>query len=121
MKGHYSAAGTTLAYRDTGAGLPVVLLHPTPLDGEYWHPMIGQFAGIRAIVPDLRGHGASELGTDLPVGGFSAVPDVPVLTMNRLAQDIVSLLDHLQVSAAVFAGCSIGGKQIGKQIGNGRD
>lgn len=112
MKGTYTSAGagsdTTLAFRDTGAGLPVVFLHPTPLDGEYWRPLIEDLAGVRAIVPDLRGHGGSELGI-LPVGGFSAVPDAPVLTMSQLAFDVIELLDHLKVPTALFAGCSIGG------------
>jgi len=108
MKANYQSGGTTLAYRETGAGVPVVFLHPTPLDGEYWRPLIDELAGVRAIVPDLRGHGESELG-DLPVGGFAAIPDAPVLTMGQLAADVLALLDHLKVPAAVFAGCSIGG------------
>jgi 3-oxoadipate enol-lactonase len=43
------------------------------------------------------------------VGGFTRVPDAPVLTMAQLAADILALLDHLDVPEAVFAGCSIGG------------
>ncbi len=86
----------------------MVFLHLTPLDGEFWNPLIENLHGVRAIVPDLRGHGASELGT-LPVGGFALVPDVPVLTMAQLAADVLALLDHLQIPAAVFTSCSIGG------------
>jgi pimeloyl-ACP methyl ester carboxylesterase len=108
MKATYQSAGATLGFRESGAGLPVVFLHPTPLDGEYWRPLIEDLAGVRAIVPDLRGHGGSELGI-LPVGGFEAVPDAPVLTMAQLATDILTLLDHLHLPEAFFAGCSIGG------------
>jgi pimeloyl-ACP methyl ester carboxylesterase len=86
----------------------VVFLHPTPLDGEYWRPLIEQLAGVRALVPDLRGHGGSELGS-LPMGGFVSAPDAPVLSMAQLAADVLALLDHFEVPAAVFAGCSIGG------------
>jgi len=86
----------------------MVFLHPTPIDGEYWCPLIEDLPGYRAIVPDLRGHGASELGS-LPVGGFALVPDAPVLAMSRLAADVLALLDLLHLPAAVFAGCSIGG------------
>jgi pimeloyl-ACP methyl ester carboxylesterase len=114
MKSTYQSDGATLAFRDTGAGLPVVFLHPTPLDGEFWRPLTENLSGVRALVPDLRGHGASELGS-LPVGGFALVPDAPVLTMERLASDVISLLDHLKVPAAVFAGCSIGG-YVAQQI-----
>jgi pimeloyl-ACP methyl ester carboxylesterase len=108
MKGTYTSDEAKLAFRDTGKGLPVVFLHPTPLDGEYWRPLGENLAGVRAIVPDLRGHGGSELGV-LQVGGFASVPDAPVLTMAQLASDVLRLLDHLQVPEATFAGCSIGG------------
>jgi pimeloyl-ACP methyl ester carboxylesterase len=108
MKGRYHSDGAALAYRDSGTGLPVIFLHPTPLDGEFWSPLSENLPGVRAIVPDLRGHGASELGT-LPVGGFALVPDAPVLRVEQLAADVIALLDHLQLPAAVFTGCSIGG------------
>ena len=109
MNKTFEGNGAKLGFRDTGAGMPVVFLHPTPLDREYWRPMIEDLGGMRAIVPDFRGHGCSELGLDLPVGGFTLVPDAPVLTMAQLAGDILALLDHLNVPEAVFAGCSIGG------------
>jgi pimeloyl-ACP methyl ester carboxylesterase len=108
MTGSYLSNGTRLTFRDTGAGLPVVFLHPTPLDQDYWRQLVDDLAGVRAIVPDFRGHGGSELGT-LPVGGFALVPDAPVLTMDRLAADVRALLDHLGIGEALFAGCSIGG------------
>jgi pimeloyl-ACP methyl ester carboxylesterase len=108
MNATYRSDAATLAFRDSGAGLPVVFLHPTPLDGEYWRPLIDELAGVRALVPDLRGHDGSELGI-LPVGGFALVSDAPVLSMARLAADVLALLDHLEVPAALFAGCSIGG------------
>ncbi len=109
MNSTFVSNGAKLAFSDTGTGLPLVLLHPTPLNRDFWHPLIGELAGVRAIVPDLRGHGASELGTSLPIGGFARVADAPVLTMAQLAADTLALLDHLEVPAALFAGCSIGG------------
>ena len=107
--GNYVSGGARLSYSDAGEGLPVVLLHPTPLDREYWRPLTRELAGIRAIVPDLRGHGSSELGSKLPAGAFTRLPAAPVLTMSQLAADVLALLDHLKISKAVFGGCSIGG------------
>ena len=101
--------GARLTYSDAGTGVPVVFLHPTPLDGDYWRPMVAQLKDVRAIVPDLRGHGASELGVNLPAGAFARVPDAPVLIMAQFAADILALLDHLKLKRVVFAGCSIGG------------
>jgi pimeloyl-ACP methyl ester carboxylesterase len=112
MKSTYPSNGAKLAFRDTGSGLAIVFLHPTPVDGDFWRPLIEELAGIRAIVPDLRGHGGSELGSSLPIGGFARVPDAPVLTMAQLAADALALLDHLKVPTALFAGCSIGGYML---------
>jgi len=114
MSSSYESGGAQLSYLDPGAGMPVVFLHPTPLDHDYWLPLVEDLgrngsAPLRAIVPDFRGHGGSELGHSLPVGLFDRVPDAPVLTMRQLAADVLALLDHLSISDAVFVGCSIGG------------
>jgi pimeloyl-ACP methyl ester carboxylesterase len=104
----YVSGDTRLSYEESGSGLPVVFLHPTPLDHFYWLPMIRELGGVRAIVPDFRGHGKSELG-NLPLGGFARVPDAPVLSVRQLAADVLALMDQLALAEAVFAGCSIGG------------
>ncbi len=109
MNHSYESDGVRLAFSENGTGQTVIFLHPTPVDREYWRPLVQELAGVRAIVPDLRGHGASELGRNLPVGGFERVPDAFVLTMGQLATDILNLLDHLKIPEAVFVGCSIGG------------
>lgn len=109
MRQSYLSDDDPLSYSDSGAGLPVVFLHPTPLNGDYWQPMIARLDGVRAIVPDLRGHGHSYLGQKLQPGAFARVPDAPVLTMAQFASDVLTLLDLLNVREAAFAGCSIGG------------
>src|SRR5579859_4255919 len=110
MSNWYQSDGTRLNYLDSGTGLPVVFLHPTPLDHDYWRPLLQELGGgLRAIVPDLRGHGSSELGGALPAGAFERVPDAPVLSMQQLASDVLALLDTLGLVDAVFVGCSIGG------------
>lgn len=101
--------GSGLGFTDAGTGPAVVFLHPTPLDRDYWRPVVKELAGIRAVVPDLRGHGVSELGSGLPAGGFSMIPDAPVLTMEQLATDVLGMMDQLSLRKAVFVGCSIGG------------
>jgi 3-oxoadipate enol-lactonase len=109
MNEFYHSGNEHLGFSDSGSGLPVIFLHPTPLDRDFWRPLARQLSKVRAIVPDLRGHGVSELGSGLPVGAFARAPEAPVLTMAQLASDILSLLDHLRLSSTVFAGCSIGG------------
>jgi pimeloyl-ACP methyl ester carboxylesterase len=98
-----------LAFKDSGIGLPVVFLHPTPLNHQYWWPIVRELKGVHAIVPDLRGHGDSPLGGALLEGGFDLVPDAPVLSMAQHARDVLHTMDRLGFEGAVFVGCSIGG------------
>lgn len=105
----FESDGARLAYTDTGSGLPVVFLHPTPLDHGFWTPLSGRLSGIRAIAPDMRGHGASELGADLPVGLFNHAPETPVLNVARMAADVIALLDQLGLQKVVVIACSFGG------------
>jgi 3-oxoadipate enol-lactonase len=109
MSKTYDSNGARLSYEAIGSGLPVIFLHPTPLDHSYWLPVLADLSGMRAILPDFRAHGRSELGNDLPMGGFSRVPDAPVLSMGQLATDVLALMDGLVLAEAVFVGCSIGG------------
>ncbi|HTU73613.1 MAG TPA: alpha/beta hydrolase [Trebonia sp.] len=86
-----------IAYRRSGSGQPVILLHPLALSGEVW----GEFgsrlaAGFDVIAPDARGHGES--GWD---GGEFSLDD--------LADDVAGLLDALALPAAHVIGMSMGG------------
>ncbi len=93
----YYSDGSKLFYTALGAGPYVVLLHPTPVDHRFWMPVAEVLAGkYRVIVPDLRGHGQSELG------------EGPI-TVEKLAADAERLLDHLEIAKALLGGCSIGG------------
>jgi 3-oxoadipate enol-lactonase len=109
MKGRYESAGSSLAYFDSEGGTPVVFLHPTPLDHDFWRPVVEQLEGVRTIIPDLRGHGESELGKNLPAGTFERVPDAPVLSIGLLASDVLALLEFCSIRKADFVGSSIGG------------
>ena len=86
-----------LAYTDTGVGLPVVLLHGYPFNRSLWNEQVSALSNsFRVITPDLRGLGESE-----------ATPGA--VTMNRMAQDVAALLDHLEIPRAVIGGLSMGG------------
>lgn len=86
-----------IAYQVIGDGPPVVLLHPFPAHHELWMPAAEALAlRYRLILPDLRGHGDSE------VGQGSA-------NMAKHAADLARICDHEKVGRAVFAGVSIGG------------
>jgi 3-oxoadipate enol-lactonase len=86
-----------LAYTDAGLGQPVVLLHGYPFNRSLWNEQVSALGNsYRVITPDLRGLGESDA---------SQGP----ATMNRMAQDVAALLDHLEISRAVVGGLSMGG------------
>jgi pimeloyl-ACP methyl ester carboxylesterase len=86
-----------LAYTDAGLGLPVVLLHGYPFNRSLWTEQVSALSNsYRVITPDLRGLGESDSRPG-------------AATMNRMAQDVVELLDQLEISRAVIGGLSMGG------------
>lgn len=78
---------------------PLLLLHPAMSSYRRWYAWLPVLAReYTCIVPELRGHGASEIpGEDLP------------LTLERLLADALELLDHLDVGRAHVIGNSAGG------------
>jgi len=87
-----------LFYLDEGEGPAVLLLHGHTLDHRIWDDVVPRLrpAGLRAIRPDLRGHGKSTV----PPKGY---------TFGHHAADAVAVLDAAGVDRAVVAGFSLGG------------
>ena len=61
-EGNLPVGWSELGYRETGAGLPRGLSASHAARWRVLAAVDENLAGVRAIVPDLRGHGASELG-----------------------------------------------------------
>lgn len=90
----FPSADGDLAYRDTGSGDLVVLLHSGFVDHRIWDDHVPVLAErYRVIAPDTRGH------------GFSANATAPF----RWADDLAALLRHLDAGSAVLVGLSMGG------------
>ena len=82
---------------EKGAGRPLVLLHGITLRCDVWAPQFHQLTDrFRVIAVDLRGHGASKAGRD----GYG---------MSRLAADLATLLEGLDLHDAIVVGHSMGG------------
>jgi pimeloyl-ACP methyl ester carboxylesterase len=86
-----------LYVRESGTGVPLVLLHAFPLNSAMW---LAQREGLsdvcRVITPDFRGFGGSPLGLDDP-------------SLDVLADDVARLLDARELDRVVLAGLSMGG------------
>jgi 3-oxoadipate enol-lactonase len=84
-------------YEIRGSGSPVVLLHPFPCHHAFWNPLAAALdSRYCLILPDLRGHGDSEVG------------EGPAF-MAKHTSDIARILDAEGLGKAAFVGCSIGG------------
>lgn len=54
-------SGRQCHYRHHGSGLPLILLHPSPLSSAFLEPMIEAMPGeVAAIAPDTPGYGESD-------------------------------------------------------------
>jgi len=87
--------GIRLAVYEQGEGPPVVLLHGFPELAFSWRHQLPALAaaGFRAIAPDQRGYGQS----DVPA-------DVRDYRIEELIADIHGLLDALELDSATFVG-----------------
>jgi 3-oxoadipate enol-lactonase len=89
--------GGELAYDVRGHGAPLVFLHAFPLGLAMWEPQVRALQDTHQVVRfDARGFGGSPPGDGL-------------LSMERIAEDAVLLLDHLGLSQAAVCGLSMGG------------
>lgn len=95
---HFTASdGARLAYRDEGAGLPLLCLAGLTRESTDFDFVAPHLSGVRLIRPDYRGRGTSEW-----TGAAS-------YTVPREAMDALELLDHLGIGQAAILGTSRGG------------
>jgi pimeloyl-ACP methyl ester carboxylesterase len=94
-----------VAYEASGPqdAVPVVLLHGFPYDPRAFDDVAALLnqAGLRTLVPYLRGYGATRfLSRDTPRSGEQAA----------LGQDLLEWLDALKIERAILAGFDWGGR-----------
>lgn len=86
-----------ISYEALGDGPALVLLHAFPADHRMWLPVAEKLATrYRVILPDLRAHGRSGAGSG-------------PATMEKHADDVLTICRDAEVDRAVFGGVSIGG------------
>lgn len=108
-----AADGARLVWREQGEGRPVVLVHGYISDAETNWVRYGTAdriaaAGYRAIMPDLRGHGASAK----PHDAASYPPDI-------LADDQFALIEHLGLTDFDLGGYSLGARTVMRMLARG--
>ena len=82
---------------DPASSHRVALVHSLAMDRAFWRPVADRLSDRACVlIADCRGHGAS----DKPAGPY---------TVERFADDLAELLDHLGWRAALVAGASMGG------------
>lgn len=98
--------GTTIWYKDWGAGQPIVFSHGWPLTSDSWEAQMLFLAsiGYRTIAHDRRGHGRSSQ----PWSGNE---------MDTYADDLAELIETLDLRDVVLIGFSTGGGEVARYIG----
>jgi pimeloyl-ACP methyl ester carboxylesterase len=92
-----AADGARIAYRDEGAGMPVLCLAGLTRDGRDFDDLAPHLPPCRLVRMDYRGRGAS------------AHTGAATYTVAQEATDALSLLDHLGIARAAVIGTSRGG------------
>lgn len=104
--------GVRLAYREVGAGRPLILFHGFTGDATLWlrqgHAEKFAAAGHRVIMPDFRGHGRSAKPHDP-----SAYP------LDVLGDDGFALLEHLGLDDYDLGGYSLGARIVVRMLARG--
>jgi pimeloyl-ACP methyl ester carboxylesterase len=91
----FERSGVRLCAVEDGNGRPVVMLHGGLANHWTSLGLVGSLSPrFRVVTPDLRGSGKSHDGSPL--------------TWDRLADDVVALMDHIGVDRAVVGGVSSG-------------
>ena len=86
-----------IAYKDQGAGEPILLLHGFCGSSAYFDKILPELtSNYRCVVPDLRGHGES----DAPNSSYS---------IDQMADDMIGVLDVLEIDKVSVFGHSLGG------------
>ena len=89
--------GEVLHVHLSGSGTPLLLLHGWTASHAAWAPLLQPLSGpYQLLRPDARGHGGHALR-------INPAPDV-----QRLARDVINLLDHYGLTQVVAVGHSMG-------------
>jgi len=97
---HYELNGVNYFVDIQGDGEPLLLLHGFTGNHQSWQTVADAFKNeYQLIMPDLIGHGQ----TDAPT-------DANRYTMDKLAEDIITLLDTLNIEKTNLLGYSMGGR-----------
>ena len=96
-EGYVEHDGARIWYAAYGDGSPVLLLHGGLGNAENWGYQVPALisGGYRAVLIDSRGHGRS-------------TTDARPLTYERMASDVLAVMDALQLDVAALAGWSDG-------------
>ena len=106
-RGYFETNGARLYYEISGAGLPILLLHGNQQSHHVFHSYASKLQkSYQVILMDSRGHGHSQLLCSK--AGHSAVRKKEFFTIQDMARDAASLLDHLGISKVILFGYSDG-------------
>jgi pimeloyl-ACP methyl ester carboxylesterase len=96
-------ANSSLFYEEYGEGIPIIFIHPPGMGRKVFVYQQDLANHMRVILPDLSGHGESELVEEK-------------VSISFYANEIIHLMDALQIDQAMICGYSAG-SLIAQQLG----
>lgn len=95
MQTFAASDGAQIAYEVTGHGRPLLLLHGLMAHSGFFEAQRPLARDFQIVTVDLRGHGASRAADERP-------------SVDRIAADVTSLAEQLDLQGAIGVGWSLG-------------
>lgn len=105
MTHFFADDGEKIHFQISGEGRPLLMLHGWTSSHQEWFPFLALLAGRHRVIRwDARGHGGHRLICDTPP------------TVQRMANDLRNLIEHLDLHDAVAVGHSMGALTLWQYI-----
>jgi pimeloyl-ACP methyl ester carboxylesterase len=112
------AGGVGIEYEVTGDGPPVILLHGFPDTGRLWRHQVPALAdaGLRVIVPDMRGYGRSDKPEAVEAYALPALVGDVLAVLANAGAERAHVVGHDWGAAVAWALGALAGERVDRLV-----
>jgi pimeloyl-ACP methyl ester carboxylesterase len=112
------AGGVGIEYEVTGDGPPVILLHGFPDTGRLWRHQVPALAdaGLRVIVPDMRGYGRSDKPEAVEAYALPALVGDVLAVLADAGAERAHVVGHDWGAAVAWALGALAGERVDRLV-----